>query len=210
MPRWDASTPSSVLDLADVFLRLRLPREIAASFLGAVESERRRLTGKAEADEAAEHREQRDAGMGARGTPRPATAPAPVSQRIARLYVDRSRRVPGWVGLLSLLEDYANTWDDPAGFPKRRWDKTYWRDGTRCMAPGCTSRTWQDDHHIEYRSGGGSDQLWNQLCLCRFHHQQGEHGRFARVRGRAPIDVVWRLGTRALATWYRNEVRLGA
>jgi hypothetical protein len=207
MPRWDDSTPSSTLDAADVFLRLRLPREIAAAFLGAVESERRRLTDRAEGEAPAE-RPDPHASRTARRRQRPAPATEPASLRIARFYVRRCRRLPGWVGLLSLLEDYADTWDDPAGFPRRKWDKTYWRDGTRCMAPGCTARSGQDDHHIEYRSGGGSDELWNQLCLCRFHHQQGEHGRFARVRGRAPIDVVWRLGTRGLAAWYRNEVRI--
>jgi len=197
MPRWDAATPTSSLHAADVFLRLRLACDIAEPFLAAVESERRRLTRRAEAVESSEG-----------GTARPDRETDPVSCRLARIYVDRCRRVPAWVGLLALLEDYANTWDDPAGFPKRRWSKTYERANWRCMAPGCTSRRWHDDHHIRYRSGGGGHEDWNQLCLCRFHHQQGEHGRFARVRGRAPIDIVWRLGTKALARWYRNEVRL--
>jgi len=46
------------------------------------------------------------------------------------------------------------------------------------------------------------------MALCSFHHLQGEHGRFARVRGKAPLDVVWRLGTPELATWWKNERRL--
>jgi len=52
--------------------------------------------------------------------------------------------------------------------------------------------------------------LWNQITLCRFHHLQGEHGRYASCMGRAPLDLHWRLGTVALATWYRNERRLAA
>ena len=30
----------------------------------------------------------------------------------------------------------------------------------------------------------------------------------ARVRGRAPLDVTWRLGLETLASWYRNEKRI--
>jgi hypothetical protein len=204
MPAWDWTTPTSDLAMADVFLTFRLPREVAGLFLSAVEFERRRLTARAE-------QSCGEAGAVADDTapPRLRTPNQPASLQVARLYVDRCRRVPGWVGLLALLEDYAKTWDDPAAFPKRTWSRTYERANWRCMAPGCTSRRWQDDHHIRYRSAGGSDAAWNQLCLCRFHHLQGEHGRFARVRGRAPIDIVWRLGTKALARWYRNEMRLG-
>ena len=195
MPNWNEFTPTSALVSADVFLRLRLPREVAKMFLASLESERRRLQGEAEANW---------------GSERETDSKEPVSRRVAHLFADRGRRLPSWVALLALLEDYAKTWDDPAAFPKRRWHRTYERANWRCMAPGCTARRWHDDHHIEYRSRGGSNEAWNQLCLCRFHHQQGEHGRFARVRGRGPLGVIWRLGTRALASWYRNEVRLDA
>src|SRR5262249_53684279 len=85
----------------------------------------------------------------------------------------------------------------------------YERDGYRCMAPGCTARCCNDDHHVHYRSRGGKDGFENELCLCRFHHQQGEHGRYARVRGRAPLDLVFRLGTPETGEWYKNERRLG-
>ena len=64
------------------------------------------------------------------------------------MFVSRCRGVPRWVGLLAALEDFADTWDDPIGFPKRKWDKTYARDGSRCMAPGCTSRRNLEDHHV--------------------------------------------------------------
>src|SRR5678815_2117013 len=92
--------------------------------------------------------------------------------------------------------------------PKRRWEATYARDGYRCMAPGCTARATIEDHHIVYRSDRGSDSLWNQLSSCAFHHRQGEHGQYARIRGTAPLGVIWRIGSKSLATWWKNERRL--
>ena len=116
-----------------------------------------------------------------------------------------------WVGVLALLEDYACTWDDPSGIPKRHSDAVYVRDGWRCAAPACTARRNLEDHHVIYRSRGGDvNALSNRVCLCRFHHQMGEHGGMARCRGQAPLDLTWRLGTPALATWFRNEIQLPA
>ena len=185
-----AATP--VLSSADVCVRLRLPMDIARAFAAALEAARRRAEQLADAvpwDE-------------------PWAAMAPVSLRAAHAFSTRMRRVPTWVGLLFVLEDYADTWDDPAGFPQRRWDAVYAREGWRCGAPGCTARVHIEDHHIRYRSRSGGDELWNQLCLCRAHHQHGEHGLLAQCRGRAPLDVVWRLGRPELASWFRNERRL--
>ncbi len=184
----DCDTPSRDLDSsADVFLRFRVAPEIATSFLAAVESARRHAA--TSASEIAP------------------TTGAPASVRAARMFLDRERQPPAWVGLLALLEDYAETHDDPRAFPKRQWDAIYSRDGWQCMAPGCTSRCRMDDHHIVYRADRGSNEPANQITLCRFHHQRGEHGRYARVRGTAPLGLVWRLGTRALATYYQNERR---
>ena len=53
-----------------------------------------------------------------------------------------------------------------------------------------------------------ANKPWNQIALCKFHHQQGEHGGLARVRGRAPLDLTWRLGTPDLASWWKNERRI--
>ena len=39
------------------------------------------------------------------------------------------------------------------------------------------------------------------------HHRQGEHGSFASCRGKAPLDIVWRLGQPGMSRWYRNELR---
>lgn len=118
--------------------------------------------------------------------------------------------VPARVGLLSLLEDYILTWDEPAAVPWRRSNRIYVRDGWRCVAPGCTSRQNLESHHVVYRAHGGDLKAeWNQICLCRFHHQQGEHGGLASVRGRAPLGLLWRLGRPGAASFYRNERRIG-
>ena len=172
----------------DVFLRVRLPRDLATAFLGAINSARLQLTN--EADDLAAQRE-----------PRP-------SLLAAQILSTRCRRIPAWVGLLALLEEFAETWDtyDPSRRLSR--DSIYSRDGWRCAAPGCTSRRNLEDHHLEYRSRGGSDAPSNRLCLCRFHHQMGEHGGLASCTGKAPLGVVWSLGREPLASWFRNERRI--
>lgn len=175
---------------ANVFLSARLPADLARLFLAALESARQRLSAL---------------------PPEPAPGDAePLSHQFARAYRKRGEEVSVGVALLALLEDYALTWDDPAAFPKRRWHLTYVRDGWRCMAPGCTSRRRMDAHHIDYRSHQGSNELWNLLTLCRYHHQQGEHGGYAQVRGEAPDGVLWRLGAPGVGEWYRNEIRCAA
>jgi hypothetical protein len=200
----------------DVFLRLRLPRELAADFLGVIESSRERLSGLADSvpwDEP---------------WPDPHAAPSTLA---ARTFSTRSRRVPAWVGLLALLEDFVLTWDPPyrvpaegidrpgadaaarrtlAGAPRRHGDPVYSRAGWRCTAPGCTSRKNLDDHHMVYRSRRGGDALDNRDCLCRFHHYWGEHGELASCRGKAPLGILWRLGRKDLGVWYRNERRVAA
>jgi hypothetical protein len=182
----------------DVFLRLRLPHDLAGDFLGVIEAARQRLSALADSvpwDEP---------------WPDPHAAPSMLS---ARTFSERSRRVPGWVGLLALLEDFVLTWDPVqpgAHAPKRHGDPVYSRAGWRCTAPGCTSRKNLDDHHLVYRSRRGPDSLDNRTCPCRFHHYQGEHGELASCRGKAPLGILWRLGRKALAVWYRNERRVVA
>jgi hypothetical protein len=131
------------------------------------------------------------------------------ASHVARSFSNRGLPVPRWAGLLAMLEDFAETWDNPEGMPKRKADKIYVRDGWRCTAPGCTSRRNLESHHVVYRSRGGDEKAeWNQTTVCRFHHQMGEHGTFASCRGKAPLGIVWRLGREVLATWFRNELRV--
>ncbi|MFQ5718070.1 MAG: HNH endonuclease [Acidobacteriota bacterium] len=142
-------------------------------------------------------------------TPPVTTDDDTVALRVARQVAHRTGRIPMWVGLLAVLEDYISTWDDPRLMPWRPSRRIYERDGWRCAAPGCTSRRHLESHHIVYRSRGGdlkADE--NQVCLCRFHHQQGEHGSFAAVRGVAPLGLIWRLGSPRVGRFFRNEREL--
>jgi hypothetical protein len=203
----------------DVFLNLPLPEDLARLFQATLEKRREALEAsvppgaKGEGDDAKGDREGSNregetalgAGEIAPGITGLGALEIRASLLAVRTFSSRGWRVPQWVALLSLLEDYVETYDDPRSFPRREWAETYARAGWRCEAPGCTARRRLGDHHIVYRSDHGSDEPWNQLCLCAFHHLQGEHGTLARVRGRAPLDVVWRLGSVDRARWYRNE-----
>ncbi len=77
-----------------------------------------------------------------------------------------------------------------------------------CDAPGCTQREHIEEHHLVYRSRGGGDEPANKAPECRFHHHDGEHGGLMRVRGTAPDGLVYRMGPRQRARWYRNERRI--
>ncbi|MGH9866648.1 MAG: hypothetical protein ACREAA_00580 [Candidatus Polarisedimenticolia bacterium] len=114
---------------------------------------------------------------------------------------------PAWAGLLVMLEDFARTWDHDENDPRRRVcvNEAFIAFGWRCAAPGCTSRCRLQVHHVVYRSRGGSDEADNLLVLCLFHHLRGEHGDWAACRGRSPLGIVWRLGSKDAAACYRNE-----
>ena len=116
--------------------------------------------------------------------------------------------VPEWAALLALLGEFVATWDVDVAARRPSSQRIHIRDGWRCMAPGCTSRRNLETHHVVYRSQGGGDGQENLVCLCRFHHQMGEHGVLARVRGVAPLGLVWEMGKNGIGGRFRNEMRL--
>ena len=138
------------------------------------------------------------------------TRSLPTSLAIARRTLEQGRGVPEWVGLFALIEDFVRTWDDPSQCPKRRADAIYVRDGWRCSAPGCTSRARLEDHHIVYLSHLGSNAPWNRICLCSFHHHQGQHGGLMTCRGRAPLTIRWTLGDEGIGGVFVNDRRVGS
>jgi hypothetical protein len=83
---------------------------------------------------------------------------------------------------------------------RARRDKVFARDGWRCAVPGCTSMRNLHDHHIQFRSAQGSDDLENRITLCAFHHLRGVHGGLLRCIGRAPDGLRWELGIRPRVT----------
>ena len=120
----------------------------------------------------------------------------------------RARRVPAWVGLLALLEDAAFAWDDPRACPRRPADRIYRRDGYRCAAPGCTARATIEEHHVRFRSRGGSNDPANRVTLCAAHHAAlHQHGTLA-VTGSAPLGLTWTAGAVPAGRRFRCERRL--
>lgn len=122
---------------ADVLRGLRLPENLADVFLAATESERCRLEQLAsdlewpETPPPVAAAPDADAAAGltsaaphltsaAPATEAAASAAGPPSLGAAREFAKRSRRVPAWVGLLGLLEDFVLTWDDPRSMEKRQ------------------------------------------------------------------------------------------
>jgi hypothetical protein len=112
-------------------------------------------------------------------------------------------------GAMLELASVAWTLRDPAA---RRADPVIERDGYRCVVPGCTSRRNLHDHHVVYRSAGGSDAAENRVTHCAFHHQRCVHAGLLRVRGCAPEALVFELGVRAgappLARYRSGDVAL--
>ena len=78
----------------------------------------------------------------------------------------------------------------------RRSHRVFARDGWRCVVPGCSSMRNLHDHHVVFRSAGGSDALENRATLCAFHHLRGVHAGIVRCFGRAPGALRFELGVR--------------
>lgn len=60
--------------------------------------------------------------------------------------------------------------------------------------PGCT-RDAQHEHHISFRSRGGSNAVWNKVPLCSPHHLHGIHRGYLTLQGKAGTWLIWRFGT---------------
>jgi hypothetical protein len=76
----------------------------------------------------------------------------------------------------------------------RREHRVFERDGWRCTVPGCSSYRNLHDHHVVFRSAGGSDALANRTTLCAFHHLRGVHAGHVRCFGVAPAGLRFELG----------------
>jgi hypothetical protein len=106
----------------------------------------------------------------------------------------RALRVGAGIAFEAMLDHALATWlrTDPG----KRPDPVIVRDGWRCAVPGCMSRRNLQDHHIEFRSHGGSEDPGNRITLCAFHHHRGVHAGLVRIRGIAPDGLVFELGVR--------------
>lgn len=113
----------------------------------------------------------------------------------ARLRSLQDRPTSDGQAFAALLDHALATWTarDPGA---ARPDPVIDRDGYRCAVPGCSARRNLQDHHVVFRSAGGSNAPDNRVTLCAFHHHRCLHAGRLRVRGRAPGDLVFELGIR--------------
>jgi hypothetical protein len=94
----------------------------------------------------------------------------------------------------AMLDHAFAAWGEDAKVPARH--RVFARGGWRCAAPGCTSMRNLHDHHVRFRSAGGSDAPENRVTLCAFHHLRSVHAGRLRCTGRAPDGITWQLGIR--------------
>jgi len=108
------------------------------------------------------------------------------------------RSVSDGAGFEAMLDHVMETWGrtDQTAAEKRR-HRVFERDGWRCTVPGCSSFRNLHDHHVRFRSAGGSDALSNRVSLCAWHHLRGVHAGIVRVTGSAPGRLRFDLGLRA-------------
>jgi hypothetical protein len=78
----------------------------------------------------------------------------------------------------------------------RHPDPVFERDGWRCAVPACSGRANLHDHHIVFRSHGGTNERSNRVTVCAAHHLHGLHGHRTRASGSAPGGIHWQLGLR--------------
>jgi hypothetical protein len=98
--------------------------------------------------------------------------------------------------LARIADHFVEVWAvhlKPRKVSKRRREVLL-RNGGLCAAPGC-SRAAEEEHHIVYRSRGGTDEVGNLVGLCAVHHRRGVHRGRLVLTGRAGERLVWRFGS---------------
>jgi hypothetical protein len=95
----------------------------------------------------------------------------------------------------AMLDHAIVAWGGDDERVRRSW-RVFARDGWRCTVPGCSGYRNLHDHHVVFRSAGGSNDESNRTPLCAWHHLRGVHAGRVRVRGRAPNRLLFELGLR--------------
>ncbi|HEY7509478.1 MAG TPA: HNH endonuclease signature motif containing protein, partial [Vicinamibacteria bacterium] len=104
-------------------------------------------------------------------------------------------RLPTEGQALGVILDYVfSCWGAGKKVPAEH--RVFERDGWLCRVPGCSSMQNLQDHHVIFRSRGGSDDLTNRVAVCAFHHLRGIHAQRIRCEGRAPDGLTWQIGIR--------------
>ena len=102
--------------------------------------------------------------------------------------------------IAQLLGDYLST--EQAHHKASHNSEILERDGYQCQVPGCSNRRNLHAHHIEFRSQGGCDEPWNELCLCATHHLWILHYLHRlKIEGTAPQQPHLHLRSQFRARW---------
>jgi hypothetical protein len=113
--------------------------------------------------------------------------------RMARAMAKRS--ISLGMCLVEMAAHFVAVWKAHVKDKMTKRQRVFARDRHRCQVPGC-SRAAVHQHHVEFRSQGGSDDDSNKLSLCASHHLFGIHEGRMRVTGKAPDELVWEFGLR--------------
>ncbi len=76
------------------------------------------------------------------------------------------RDLEAWECFLLFVQAMRETWENQEDPHWRRRYRIFERDGWRCKAPGCTSRSGLNEHHIIFRSQQGGNDASNLLTMC--------------------------------------------
>jgi hypothetical protein len=115
---------------------------------------------------------------------------------VRRFLERRTGRLPTEGEAMEAMLDHVFAVWDPDDRERPRAHRVFERDGWRCTAPACSSYRNLHDHHVTFRSAGGSNALDNRTTLCAWHHLRGVHAGIVGCRGRAPGELRFELGRR--------------
>ncbi len=102
---------------------------------------------------------------------------------------------PTWVYLELLLCHFLDTHSSAeTRAHHQRAHPVLCRDGFLCTSPGCTGHAHLEDHHLHFRSRGGSDHPANRTTVCAGHHRPAIHQGTVELGGLAPDHLIARLG----------------
>jgi 5-methylcytosine-specific restriction endonuclease McrA len=139
-------------------------------------------------------------------------APEEVAEHFASL-LRRVRRMHRYLlddgqCVVWMLIRFAAEWAKPELEALHRQYAIFERDGWLCGSPRCTARGHLEEHHLTFRSQGGSDAAANRSTRCVGCHRHVIHAGTMRVKGEAPGDMVQVLGVGEWKEAYRNEIRI--
>jgi hypothetical protein len=131
--------------------------------------------------------------QGKLGAVMPATAAEVLATAIDTVRALAGCALPTGKCLAYVAQHFIDTWGPLVKGPSTLSQKVRERDRGRCLVPGC-SHAAMHAHHRQPRAQGGTDDLWNLVSLCVYHHIRCVHAGHLQVHGSAPDALRWELG----------------